>query len=163
MFVAIEEGMNIVAHSLCTRIPNNMKMIDYLVSNTKELEKYRGSVQYKPVLLPVMQIKKNTNTSVGQKNTTTGPSGTTNKGHKKGIFPHKEEEQSRSHIAPPPPPGPKRKDQESYGGFSPYDAPKPTSEKPTPPPTKKNLNTPPPPPPSQPKKGVSHIQNQPSA
>lgn len=101
--------MNIVAHSLCTRIPNNMKMIDYLVSNTKELEKYRGSVQYKPVLLPVMQIKKNTNTSVGQKNTT-GPSGTTNKGQKKGIFPHKEEEQSRSHIAPPPPPGPKRKD-----------------------------------------------------
>jgi hypothetical protein len=137
MFVAIEEGQKIVAHLLCTRLPNSTKMIDYLVSTTKDLEKYKPSVSYKPVVLPVMQAKK-----VEKKAGKHEPSNT--KHQKKNIFPPKDEENAKSHISPPPPPVHKKREEE--GGFSPYE----NVPKQQPPersiPVKKNLNTPPPPP-----------------
>ena len=37
---------------------HNQKYVDYLINTTKELEKYRESIHYKPVVLPVMQPKK---------------------------------------------------------------------------------------------------------
>ena len=55
MFIAIEMKEKVIAHALCNRLPNNQRMLDYLVSNTKELEKYRTNVQIRPVILPVMQ------------------------------------------------------------------------------------------------------------
>lgn len=84
MFVAIEEGQKVIAHSICTRLPNNTKMIDYLVSTTKDLEKYRSSVSYKTIVLPAMQPKKVEKKAV--KNQPTGGA----KHHKKNIFPPKE-------------------------------------------------------------------------
>lgn len=35
-----------------------MRLIDYLVHSTKELEKYKSSITYKTIQLPVMQIKR---------------------------------------------------------------------------------------------------------
>lgn len=58
MFVAIEEGEKVIAHLICVRLPNNNKMVDYLSHTTKELEKYKCSVNYKVAILPVMQPKK---------------------------------------------------------------------------------------------------------
>ena len=58
MFVAIELGENSIAHLICTRLPNNSRVLDYLVSNTNELEKYRSSVSFRPIILPAMQPKK---------------------------------------------------------------------------------------------------------
>ena len=37
MFIAIELKEKVIAHLLCVRLPNNNQMLDYLVSNTKEL------------------------------------------------------------------------------------------------------------------------------
>ena len=75
-------------------------MLDYLISNTKELIKYKSSVQFQPILLPVMQAKK-----IDKKGTKFDQPGP--KKSKKGIFPPKEQD-SRNHIPqpPPPPPGP---------------------------------------------------------
>lgn len=151
MFVAIEEGEKVVAHSICVRLPNSSKMVDYLASTTKDLEKYRASVSFKPVILPVMQPKK-AEKKVAKHEGSTKP-------HKKNIFPPKEEETNKSHTTPPPPPVPKRRDEDS--GFSPYDnAPKhqPPAERPAP--VKKNLNTPPPPPVKEKKMLQQHIQEE---
>jgi hypothetical protein len=38
---------------------NSQKYIDLLITTTKELEKYKSSIRYKTILLPVMQNKKN--------------------------------------------------------------------------------------------------------
>lgn len=138
MFLAIEEGQKVVAHLLCTRLPNSTKMIDYLVSTTKDLEKYKSSVSYKPVVLPVMQVKK-VEKKVGKHEPNLNP-----KHQKKNIFPPKEKENVKSHIAPPPPPAHKKRDEE--GGFSPYENVPKQQPAERSMPVKKNLNTPPPPP-----------------
>jgi hypothetical protein len=121
-------------------------VLDYLVSNTAELEKYRSSVSFRPILLPAMQPKKAEKKHAGKAGDNQG-------GHhpkpKKGIFPPQEESHTRANIPPPHLPGPpKRKEEEqSSSGFSPYDnAPKQPTDRPQPPAPKKNLNTPPPPP-----------------
>jgi hypothetical protein len=117
MFIAVEAGEKAVAHLLCTRLPSNHRMLDYLAHSTPELEKYKASVSFKPTLLPAMQPKKpEKKTKVAEQ---PHPK-------KKGIFPPKEEESSKTSLAPPPPPGPKRKEEDTTGGFSPYStAPKP--------------------------------------
>jgi len=163
MFVAIELGEKTIAHLICTKLSNNHRVLDYLVSTTPELEKYKSSVSFRPIILPVMQSKK-----TDKKTTKTNEP---HQGHapkpKKNIFPpqqREEEAHGRGHVPQPPPPGPpKRKQEEEQisSGFSPYDnAPKSVPDRPQPP-VKKNLNTPPPPPVSNKKVINQAYQNAP--
>jgi hypothetical protein len=59
-FICIEENDKALAHSIFTTfVPQgSMRLIDYLVHSTKELEKYKTSITYKHSQLPVMQIKR---------------------------------------------------------------------------------------------------------
>ena len=88
MFVAVELGEKTVAHLICTRLPNNTRVLDYLISTTHELDKYKSSVSFRPIILPIMQSKK-----VDKKgNIKTAEQGGHHPKPKKGIFPPQKEE-----------------------------------------------------------------------
>lgn len=58
-FIALEERENVLAHHLLSTYANSnaQKSLDYLISATPELEKYKTSIRFKSIVLPVMQKK----------------------------------------------------------------------------------------------------------
>jgi protein transport protein SEC31 len=139
-FIALEEGEKSLSHSLFVKyLPSNcQRHVDYLVHSCKELEQYKASVAYKPIILPAMAKKQTKQAAKSQQQEAP---------KKKNIFAKEEEKPA------PPPPSKKRQEEESNVGFSPYEN-NPAPKQPTNAP-KKNLNTPPPPP-VAPKKAPVH-------
>ena len=103
MFICIENREKVVAYSLCNKLPHQNRILDYLVSNTKDLEKYKTNVQIKSIVLPTMQPKKPEKKAKPEPQ----PSQPHPK-QKKGIFP--KEEESRTSLPPPPPVHKKREE-----------------------------------------------------
>lgn len=152
-FIAIEERENIQAHHLLTTYAsaNAVKYIDYLVSNTPDLESYKPSIRYKSIVLPVMQrkVEKKQQPQVQQQQPKVSDKPQKTKAK---IFDREEEAARPAPNLPPP----KKREEPQDTGFSPYENTK--QPEPVQPVAKKNLNTPPPPPISH-KKPV-HVQEE---